>query len=380
VPGDGRTRVLSGGARIICDKSRILQSAASTLVSEPDRAPSCDSGSDGGSDSVGSDSSARSSRSGSIIGGDSGSEAANDVAGNHEVVDDSLDAKLGAGDGDKARRQILGGRARTLGIGALPVNIGNEKILSGGARILCRPPPVEAEPIAARAESRIWMQALNEDESDEYDSNADCTDTSGDADDARSDGEYDTSKNADDNQDAQLEGGYYDASSDDFASDEDCASNDDYNSNSSETDQHRSGRPDPCRSSVNARLEQQSPAQEEMAKHVTIMMVRIAMWGAILQRRYSEQEWDQMWCEKWNAARDMSNYVSQRAAQVMMSPQSDNMDAVESVLQTTLTTLHVLEKLEFDDCFPSSLLPPPYVAPPWTSQDLPPVFIGPVTM
>jgi hypothetical protein len=123
-------------------------------------------------------------------------------------------------------------------------------------------------------------------------------------------------------------------------------------------------------------LEQQSPAQEEMAKHVTIMMVRIAMWGAILQRRYSEQEWDQMWCEKWNAARDMSNYVSQRAAQVMMSPQSDNMDAVESVLQTTLTTLHVLEKLEFDDCFPSSLLPPPYVAPPWTSQDLPPVFIG----
>jgi hypothetical protein len=32
---------------------------------------------------------------------------------------------------------------------------------------------------------------------------------------------------------------------------------------------------------------------------------------------------------------------------------------VESVLQTTLTTLHVLEELEFDDCFPSSLLPPP---------------------
>ena len=83
-----------------------------------------------------------------------------------------------------------------------------------------------------------------------------------------------------------------------------------------------------------------------------------------------------MWCEKWNAAQDMSNYVSQRAAQVMMSPQSDNIDAVESVLQTTLTTLQVLEGLEFDDCFPSSLLPPPYVAPPWTSQDSPPVFMG----
>ena len=83
-----------------------------------------------------------------------------------------------------------------------------------------------------------------------------------------------------------------------------------------------------------------------------------------------------MWCEKWNAAQDMSNYVSQRAAQVMMSPLSDNMDAVETVLQTTLTTLQVLEGLEFDDCFPSSLLPPPYVAPPWTSQDLPPVFMG----
>ena len=82
-----------------------------------------------------------------------------------------------------------------------------------------------------------------------------------------------------------------------------------------------------------------------------------------------------MWCEKWNAAQDMSNYVSQRAAQVMMSPLSDNMDAVETVLQTTLTTLQVLEGLEFDDCFPSSLLPPPYVAPPWTSQDLL-VFMG----
>ena len=69
------------------------------------------------------------------------------------------------------------------------------------------------------------------------------------------------------------------------------------------------------------------------------------------------------------------DYVSQRAAQVMMSPQSGNMDAME-VLQTTLTTLHVLEELEFDDCFPSSLLPPPYVAPSWTSQDLPPVFMG----
>ena len=89
VPGDGRARVLSGGARIICDKLRILQSAASTLASEQDRAPSCDSGSDGGSDSVGSDfdySAAGSSRSGSIIGGDGGSEAADDVAGNREVV------------------------------------------------------------------------------------------------------------------------------------------------------------------------------------------------------------------------------------------------------------------------------------------------------
>ena len=133
-------------------------------------------------------------------------------------------------------RQILGGRARTLGIEALPVNIGNERILSGGARILRRPPPVEAEPIAARAESRIWMQALNEDESDEYDSNEDCTDTSGDADDACSDGENDTSENANDNQDAQLEGDYHDASDDDFTSDNDCASNGDYNSSNSSDD------------------------------------------------------------------------------------------------------------------------------------------------
>ena len=103
VDGDGRTRVLSGGARIFCDKSRILQSAAGILAGEPDRAPSCDSGSDGGSDSVGSDldySDARSSRSGSIIGGDGGSsnsEAADDVDGNREAVDGSLDAEFGAG-------------------------------------------------------------------------------------------------------------------------------------------------------------------------------------------------------------------------------------------------------------------------------------------
>ena len=91
-----------------------------------------------------------------------------------------------------------------------------------------------------------------------------------------------------------------------------------------------------------------------------MMMIRVAMWGAILQRRYSEQEWGQMWNEKWNAAWDMANYVSQIAAQVMMSPQRDNRDAVDSVLQTVLTTLHVLEELEFDDSFPSSHLPPPY--------------------
>ena len=134
------------------------------------------------------------------------------------------------------------------------------------------------------------MQALSED-SDEYDGDEACTDTSG---------------NADDNQDAQREGEFHDASDDDFTRDNDCASNGDYNSNSSETDQHRRRRPDSRRSSVNARLELQSPAQEEMAKQVTIMMVRVAMWGAILQRRHSEQEWDQKWCEKWNAAWDMS--------------------------------------------------------------------------
>ena len=184
------------------------------------------------------------------------------------------------------------------------------------------------------------MQALSED-SDEYDGDEACTDTSGNADDnqdAQREGEFhdasdddftrdndcasngDYNSNSSDdcasngdynsnssNQDAQREGEYHDASDDDdFASDDDCASNGDYNSNSSETDQHRRRRPDSRRSSVNARLELQSPAQEEMAKQVTIMMVRVAMWGAILQRRHSEQEWDQKWCEKWNAAWDMS--------------------------------------------------------------------------